>query len=118
MNNSTLVKILAAVFLLIGILGFVPALTPDGNLLGIFSVDMMHNIIHILTGVLGFVFAGSAPKTFLKGFGIVYLLVTVLGFAMEGMVMGMMMNGPDNLLHLAVTIVALVFGFMPAKETV
>ncbi len=45
-----------AVFVLIGVLGFVPAFTPqDSNgmplLLGLFMVGVVHNIIHLLSGV-------------------------------------------------------------------
>jgi len=112
MNTSTLVKVFATVFLLIGVLGFVPGITTDGHLLGIFQVDMMHNIIHLLTGILGFVFAKSAPKMFLKVFGVVYLLVTIMGFLEGNTVLGLMgVNLADNVLHLLASVVALVFGF-------
>src|SRR5690242_2792264 len=46
-------QVLGAVLLLVGILGFVPALAPDNNLLGIFAIDGFHNVIHILSGVVG-----------------------------------------------------------------
>ncbi|MDN5791808.1 MAG: DUF4383 domain-containing protein, partial [Brevibacterium aurantiacum] len=54
-----------AVFLLVGILGFVPGITQDldtimfaghhsqAALLGIFQVSVLHNIVHLLFGIVG-----------------------------------------------------------------
>jgi hypothetical protein len=113
MNSATLVKVFGVVFLLIGVLGFVPGITnEEGLLLGLFEVDAMHNIVHILSGVLAFVFAGKSPKTYLKVFGVVYLLVTIVGFVQGDTILGMMsVNMADHWLHLAIAVVALVFGF-------
>lgn len=114
MNVQKLAKVFGIVFLAIGILGFVPALTPDGHLLGLFEVDTMHNVIHILTGVLALLAAGSVSKAglFFKVFGVVYALVTVLGFVMDGEVLGLIhTNMADNVLHLVVAAVALYAGF-------
>src|SRR5712692_5821865 len=40
------------VFLAIGILGFVPGITTDDMLLGIFHVNPAHSVVHILSGVI------------------------------------------------------------------
>src|SRR5438876_5758844 len=75
------------VFLAIGILGFVPAVTSDVNgmpmLLGIFHVNAAHNFVHIASGVVFLLcgMAGAGPsRTFFKIFGIVYAVVAVWGF--------------------------------------
>ena len=72
------------VFLLIGILGYVPAATPaNGMLLRIFHVNTAHNIVHLASGVVFLLcgIAGAGPsQTFFKIFGIIYGLVAVLGF--------------------------------------
>ena len=48
------------VFLLIGILGFVPAITPsNGMLLGIFHVNTAHNLVHLASEVV-FLLCGMA----------------------------------------------------------
>ena len=103
------------VLTLVGILGFVPGITTsDGLLLGIFSVDSMHNIIHLLTGIIGILAAlgaGTYACLYFKVFGVVYALVAILGFAMGGVVLGMMMNMADNLLHVVIAAVALWIGF-------
>ena len=48
---KTLAVLFGIVFLLVGILGFVPAVTKDEMLLGIFHVNAAHNCVHLLSGV-------------------------------------------------------------------
>ena len=107
------------VLLLVGILGFIPGLTPEGRLLGIFAVDGVHNVIHLLTGIVALFCAGSASaaKGYFKTFGVIYLLVTILGFVQgSGELLGLIsINGADNVLHLLITIVALSLGFSGPK---
>ena len=106
--------IFGIVVLVVGVLGFVPGITSDGMLLGIFQVDTMHNIVHILTGVLAIAAAmgtGSYARLYFKVFGVVYGLVAVLGLVMSGNVLGMMMNMADHLLHVIITAFALYVGF-------
>jgi hypothetical protein len=102
-------------FIVIGVLGFVPsAVTPDGMLLGIFSVDTMHNIVHLLTGILAIAAiwgSGAYSRMYFQVFGVVYALVTVVGFFDNTMLGLMMVNTADNLLHLVVALVALWLGF-------
>src|SRR5437868_12196578 len=88
------------VFLAVGILGFVPAVTSDVNgmpmLLGIFHVNTAHNFVHIASGVVFLLcgMAGPGPsRTFFKIFGIVYALVAILGFYPDGtMLLGFLSN--------------------------
>ena len=106
--------IVGIVFLLLGIAGFFTT----GNLLG-FEVDTTHNIVHILSGIIALaaVSAGeSQARLFLIVFGIVYALVTVLGF-MSGNVLGLFsVNQADNYLHAAIAIVCLGVGFGGKKS--
>jgi hypothetical protein len=118
MNVQKLAKLFGVVFILIGILGFVPGITSNGHLLGIFEVDALHNIIHLATGLIALWAACSLAhaRLFFKIFGVVYALVTVLGFTMDGDVLGLIhTNGADNVLHLVIALVALYAGFV-AKE--
>lgn len=110
---STLVKpltwILGIVLLLVGVAGFFV----DGTLI-IFQVDTIHNIIHVLSGVVA-LFAVSTSlayaRMYLIVFGLVYGLVTVLGF-MSGNILGLFqVNMADNYLHAAIAVVCLVVGF-------
>jgi hypothetical protein len=112
------------VFLVVGILGFVSAATPDVNgmpmLLGIFHVNTVHNCIHLASGIIFLLvgMAGAGPsRTFFKIFGIVYAIVAVLGFMNPaGPLLGMVANNPaDNYLHTGLAVVMLFLGFV-AKD--
>jgi hypothetical protein len=109
------------VFILIGILGFIPGVTnADGMLLGIFQVDALHNVIHLLSGIVALLCAGShkGAKSYFKIFGVIYALVTILGFVGGGNVLGLIMvNGADNALHLIIAVVALALGFGGPKNS-
>mgnify|MGYP003394790607 CR=1 FL=1 len=110
------------VFLVVGVLGFVPGVTtPDGHLLGVLEVDMLHNIIHILSGVLAIGAAWAASgyaRLYFQVFGIVYALVTITGFFTGGSIFGLfMVNMADNLLHLVIAAVALYAGFLLKEST-
>jgi len=112
------VKTLGAVFILIGVLGFIPALTPNGNLLGIFQVDAVHNVIHLLSGILAIAFAARGvhmAQLFSKIFGIVYGLVAVLGLTSSSILGLFSVNFADNILHIVLALVFLFLGFKNSK---
>ncbi len=108
--------IFGVVFLLIGVLGFVPGITTNEQLLGIFHVNAVHNIIHLVSGAValwaGFTSA-KAAKMYFQIFGVIYALVTVLGFFTgEGLIVGLVANNmADVVLHLVIAVVALYAGF-------
>lgn len=120
MNLKTFAWGFGIVFVLIGLLGFVPALNPGGLLLGIFQVNGFHNIVHILSGVVAVVAAlGGAyyAKWYFIVFGVVYALVTVLGFLTGNGLFGLIpVNMADNLLHLVIAGSSLYLGFTAPKE--
>jgi len=105
------------VFLLIGILGYVPAATPaNGMLLRIFHVNTAHNIVHLASGVVFLLcgIAGAGPsQTFFKIFGIIYGLVAVLGFYYgDNALLGIVANNTaDTWLHVVLAVVMLFLGF-------
>lgn len=120
MNTQKAAKWFGIIFIVIGVLGFVPGITTaTGYLLGIFRVDAIHNIIHILSGIIALMCAGSAAKAqgYFKIFGIVYALVTVLGFIQGQAVLGLIaVNAADNVLHLLLAIIFLALGFGGKKS--
>lgn len=106
--------VFGVVLVVVGLLGFVPALTPDDKLLGIFEVDGLHNIIHLLSGAAAlFAMKSEAyASTYFKVFGVVYALVMVIGFVQGDEVLGLIgVNMADNLLHLLIAGSALYLGF-------
>src|SRR2546423_6392022 len=121
---KTAAVLFGIVFLLVGILGFVPAVTKDEMLLGIFHVNAAHNVVHLLSGAVA-LFAGmtslGAARIYFRIFGLVYGLVAVIGlFVGDGMLLGLISNNTaDTWLHVVIAAGSLLLGFMPASaETV
>lgn len=110
------------VFLAVGILGFVPGITKDEMLLGIFHVNTMHSVVHIASGAI-FLFASmagsAAASLWFKIFGLVYAVVAVLGFMNpNGPLLGMISNNPATTwLHVVLAAVMLPIGFGARKES-
>jgi hypothetical protein len=108
--------VVAAVFLLVGILGFIPGATTDYDgmtfaghestamLLGVFHVSILHNIVHLLFGIVGFAMARTVPgaTAFLIGGGAVYLVLWLYGVVIDhnSAANFVPVNGADNWLHL------------------
>lgn len=119
---KTMAVLFGVVFLVVGILGFVPAVTKDQMLLGIFHVNTAHNCVHLLSGVIALIcgtMGVGASRTYFKLFGLVYAAVAVLGFLNPGdtMLLGLISNNTaDTWLHVAIATVSLLLGFMPASR--
>lgn len=105
-------------FLLLGILGFVPGITTAGGyLFGIFHVNGLHNLIHLITGVI-FLWAGLTNECYslrtFQVFTFIYGFLTLVGlyYVSRFMVAGMAMNGADTVLHFVITIFTLYYGYL------
>ncbi|MBE4717239.1 DUF4383 domain-containing protein [Pseudarthrobacter sp. AB1] len=108
--------VVGAVFLLVGVLGFVPGLTAnfgelhfaghesEAMLLGLFQVSVLHNVVHLLFGAAGIALAKSATgaRSFLLYGGVIYLVLFVYGLVVPQESAGnfVPLNGFDNVLHL------------------
>ncbi|MFJ6199697.1 DUF4383 domain-containing protein [Micromonospora sp. NPDC092111] len=115
----------AAVFVLIGVLGFVPGVTTGygelafaghhsgAKLLGLFQVSVLHNLLHLLFGLVGLVLARriGGARLFLAGGGASYLALWLYGFAVDRNATANFVpfNDADNWLHLV-----LGFGMLAA----
>lgn len=89
--------VVGATFLVIGILGFIPGITTDfdeiafagtdsrAELLGVFQVSILHNLVHLAFGVLGPYAARTiaASRTYLVAGGVVYLVLTLYGVVVD-----------------------------------
>ena len=108
--------VLGVVFVAVGLLGFV-----NDPVLGIFEVDMLHNIIHLAAGLLALGAVGMGEnmmRLYARVFGLVYGLVAVLGFLMPGdMILGLFeANMADAFLHVALAAVLLYVGLVMKSE--
>ena len=134
MRDRTPVQSIAAlvsvVFVLVGILGFVPGITTHygdlsfaghgsgAKLLGIFQVSVLHNIVHLLFGIVGLVLAKTADgaRTYLVGGGVVYLVLWVVGLV--GAAGWIPANTADNWLHFALGAGMIGLGFVTSRARV
>jgi hypothetical protein len=85
--------LVGVVFLLLGVAGFIPGITTHlgditfaghdspAKLLGLFQVSVLHNIVHLLYGVVGLILARTAmtARIYLVGGGVIYLLLWLYG---------------------------------------
>ena len=117
--------VFGATLLLIGILGFAAdsSFETGSNISGgeliAFEVNGWHNLVHILSGLLGLALWRSMPgaRAFALGFGIVYGVVTLWGFIDGNTVLGLLpVNTADNLLHLAIAATGIVAGLVSDSE--
>jgi hypothetical protein len=133
MRDRTPIQAVAAlagvVFLLVGVLGFIPGITTHysdlsfaghesgAKLLGSFQVSILHNIVHLLVGVVGLGLAKTVDgaRSFLTGCGVVYLALWVLGAVGGDWIP---VNTADNWLHFALGIGMITLGFVTDRRTV
>ena len=113
MNDTLkiLAQVVGVVLTVVGIVGFFT----DGNLL-VFGVNGLHNVVHLLTGVIGlwagFSGGGDYAQQYNKWLGVVYVLVAVLGFVAVGFMETLLnVNMADNILHLVLGVVLAGVGF-------
>ena len=121
-----------AVFLLVGILGFIPGITTDydtmnfaghdseAKLLGIFQVNVLQNIVHLLFGVAGLALARTAvhSRAYLIGGGIVYLALWIFGLVIprDEAINFVALNTADNWLHFVLGVGMIGLGFVLGRD--
>ncbi|PZE85333.1 DUF4383 domain-containing protein [Curtobacterium sp. MCLR17_039] len=121
--------VFGVVFLIVGIAGFIPGLTMDmgtmsvaghgsmAMLLGLFQVSVLHNIVHLLFGIVGLIAARTAvaARLYLLVGGIVYAVLFIYGLFTAGMMGGanfVPLNSADNWLHLILAVAMIVLGIV------
>lgn len=117
-----------AVFLAVGVLGFVPGITSnydtlgaaghesEAMLLGIFQVSILHNLVHLLFGVAGVALSRrhSSARTYLIGGGVIYLVLWVYGLLIdkESSANFVPVNDADDWLHLVLGLGMIALGVL------
>ncbi|MFL5625024.1 MAG: DUF4383 domain-containing protein [Ktedonobacteraceae bacterium] len=127
--NRIFALVVGIVLLLLGIIGFfVPAENSTGvqAIFGIFDVDIVHNLFHVLSGIIGIAAAFTGwSRMFNRVFGVIYTLLGLLGLIPalyfpagsyghdNGLFLGLMhINAGDHILHLILGIAALAVSYM------
>lgn len=132
MNIRTFAKLFGVAFLLIGILGFVPGMTTPhahpgmddvavkqglGALLGLFPVNVLHNLFHVAFGIWGLAASRSsgASGIYAKGVALIYAALAIFGLipaAKLWTTFGLIpLYGNDVWLHIVLAGIAAYFGF-------
>ncbi len=120
------------VFLVVGVLGFIPGITTDydnltvfddegAKLLGIFGVNILENIAHLLFGVLGVLAARSwaLSKNYFIGVGVAYLALWVYGLIIpehdsEANFLGL--NNAAHWLHFVLGVTMVAIGYLLSRR--
>lgn len=128
MKTRYFALVMGIVFLAVGILGFVPGLVSEpaaegglaveaghGALLGLFPVNILHNLVHLAFGVWGVVVWKSfgASRAYARSVAIIYAILAVMGL-IPGLstVFGLVpLYGNDIWLHALIAVVAAYFGY-------
>lgn len=115
--NRIVAVIFGAVYLLVGLLGFAVTggvgfvATEGGLLLGVFEVNPLHNVAHLLMGaalLIGGIVSVAAAKAVNGTVGAAYLLLGIVGFFIADTGANILaLNTADHFLHLASAIVLL-----------
>src|SRR3954468_1397274 len=115
---------LGLAYVLIGVLGFIPGITVangaapgQGLLLGIFAVNTLHNLAHLILGGALIWAATSSENVRMinKGLAVVFA-VLVVGSLIAPIVEGVAINPPDTGLHLLSLLVTAAVASMPAPR--
>ncbi|MEZ0368653.1 MAG: DUF4383 domain-containing protein [Candidatus Sericytochromatia bacterium] len=122
------------VFLVVGIAGFIPGLsqpehtTPPlvmeafhGRLLGLFPINLLHNVVHLLIGVWGILGARNIAGAigFSRGLAIFYGLLAIMGLipGLQTLFGLIPIHGHDVWLHAGSALIAAYFGFGPPARS-
>ncbi len=125
----TVAAVFGVVYVLVGVLGFLPGLvtgdapagmeSAEGSLLGIFPVNAVHNIVHLVIGaaLLYGATGRDAAIGVLKVIGAVYILVGILGIVSANGFGILPLGGTDIFLHIGSGAIFLAAAFMDSGDT-
>jgi Domain of unknown function (DUF4383) len=130
----TAAMVVAVVFLLVGVLGFIPGITThygdmtfaghhsDARLLGVFQVSVLHNIVHLLFGLIGLAMARTVQQArlYLIGGGAVYLVLWIYGLVVgqDSSANFVPLNTADDWLHLVLGLGMIALGLLTSRRAV
>ncbi len=112
-------------FLVTGMSNMDPNPDTAPKALGIFPVNVLHNIVHLIFGIWGLVASRThgAARTYCKIAGVIYLVLFVAGFIFPDGFGLVPLGGTDPWLHLVLGVPLAYFGFasrdaVPDRNTV
>ena len=90
------------------------------KVLGILDVNGWHNVVHLVTGLLGLVAVGYAAREYALGLGLIYVVVAIWGFVIgsgESILGVVPVNSDDNVLHLLLGVLGLAAGLATPTQS-
>lgn len=130
---SLFAALVAGVFVVVGVLGFIPAATTgydtmtlagyrsDAMLFGVFQVSVLHNLVHVALGIVGLAMARSAvgARVYLIGGGIACLALWIYGLMIDqGSAQNILpVNTADNWLHFLLGVVMVGLALSAPKRS-
>ena len=131
---QTAAAVVGVVFLLVGVLGFIPGVTTQYDqlgfaghesgalLLGLFQVSVLHNLAHLAFGVAGVAMARSVSgaRNYLIWGGAVYAVLWIYGLLVgHGSPANFVpVNTADNWLHLLLAVGMIGLGVLLGRRVV
>ncbi len=129
---NRLALVVGVVFLVVGVAGFIPGLTTNYDqlmlaghdsgalLIGVFQVSVLHNVVHLLFGVVGVLAARARRSAFLYlvAGGVVYLVLWIYGVvtAEESGLNFVPLNSADDWLHLGLGLGMILLGLVGVRR--
>lgn len=135
MSVRTFALVMGVAFLLIGVLGFVPPLLTqhaegthdlrvrafEGYLFGLFHVNVLHSLVHVIFGIMGLAMARrfDSARLYARIVAVSYGLLAIMGLIpVLNTVFGLIpIHGHDVWLHALIAAAAAYFGFAAPAET-
>jgi hypothetical protein len=124
--------VVGVVFVLVGILGFIPGITTNysdmtfaghdsmAKLLGVFMVSVLHNIVHLLFGIAGIALSRTVPsaRNYLIGGGVIYLVLWLYGLIIDQTSSAnfVPINTADNWLHFLLGLGMIALGVLLTRR--
>jgi hypothetical protein len=126
--------VVGALFLIVGVAGFIPGLTTHVDmltwaghhsaslLLGVFAVSVLHNVVHLVFGIAGLLAARTvaAARVYLITAGVIYLVLTLYGLVIDRASAAnfVPVNTADNWLHLGLGVLMVALGVLLGRPAV
>jgi hypothetical protein len=130
-NIQRAAMLFGIVFLVVTVAGFIPGITTDydrlttfddvgAQIFGIFGVNILENIVHLLFGIAGLLAAATfaASRTYFLAGGAIYLAVWLYGLLIDlsSSANFLGVNTAANWLHFTLGVVLLAIGFVLGRE--
>jgi hypothetical protein len=110
--------VFGVVYTLVGAIGFLVAPDLATGTLVVFPVNVLHNLAHLLVGVLGIAaFMSARTVEYARFMAVLFAILTIGGFLPQPLLGLIPLGGPDILLHAATAALAAAAGWLSRPGT-